>query len=119
MHAAIDFKQSGSETVHIVYIAFKSCARASSEHKDDRALPLPADHSVWPLREELNALLMRPLNGKRIDQSVYKASNSIILQPKDREPNKHRRLTPQKRFFVATQHKVDNAFKKFDTSWKE
>lgn len=49
----------------------------------------PSGHSG----RALIAPLMRPLNGNCIDQSVYKGSNCIVLQ--DREPNKHRRLTPQ------------------------
>lgn len=32
----------------------------------------------------VTALLMRPLNGKYIDQSVYNSSNCITLQSEDR-----------------------------------
>lgn len=92
-------------SVQIVHDSCMLCGRAT-EHKDDQpsySWPLTV---VWPLRE-LNALLMRALNGECIDQSVYRVYNCIILQPKDREPNKHRRLTPQIRllFFVTAQHK--------------
>lgn len=112
MHAAIFSTQKpmkGSDRVQIVHVSFIWCARASSVRRDDQTL-------LWQLTTQLIALLMRPLNGKTIDLSVYEGSNCISLQPVDREPNKHRRLTPQIRlcFYYNVAHQVENnAFKNF------
>lgn len=110
MHAAIFSTQkplNGSDRVQIVHVSFIWCARASSERRDDQTL-------LWRLTTQLIALLMRSLNGKTIDLSVYEGSNCISLQPVD----KHRKLTPQIRFcfYYNAAHKVENnAFKNFFT----